>query len=232
MKNPPSRILRGRQAFTLIELMVVIGIIAVLSALLFPAVNKARSSADAAQCMSNLRQLHLAYMQEVQDNDMTLPWSYYYDESTSWTEKYAASLGGNWQLSDGGARLASATGCPAQRKKLKLGPNKRTFAINLPLTDNSVTGNLNSPPKLSFFAQPSKTVLLADGPPKSATSTQNGFNSLNKLVECIHSGRGNVAFLDGHVESLSQEQWDAMKGALPASINNTGTPLSLFWLGV
>ena len=216
----------------MVELLVTIGIIATLSALLLPAVGKARSSAEAGQCMSNLRQLHLAYMQEVQENDMTLPWSYYYDLSTSWTEKYASSLGGNWQLSDGGARLASATGCPSQRRKLKLGPNRRTYAINLPLTDNSVTENQDAPAKLSFFAQPSKTVLLTDGPLKSATSTHNGCNSVDKLPECLHNGRANAAFLDGHVESLNQEQWNAVKGTLPTSVGNTGTPRSIFWLGI
>ncbi|HEY8668964.1 MAG TPA: type II secretion system protein [Tepidisphaeraceae bacterium] len=53
--------MRRRLAFTLVELLVVIGIIAVLIALLLPALNKAREQARRTACLSNLHQLSVAY---------------------------------------------------------------------------------------------------------------------------------------------------------------------------
>jgi prepilin-type N-terminal cleavage/methylation domain-containing protein len=61
-----------RKAFTLIELLVVIAIIAILMAILIPALNRAREQGKRAVCLSNLKQLALAWIMYADDNDDVL----------------------------------------------------------------------------------------------------------------------------------------------------------------
>src|SRR3974390_2702553 len=63
----------GRSGFTLIELLVVIAIVAILAALLLPALNKAKIRAQMLNCLSNLKQLETCWHLYAVDNNDVLP---------------------------------------------------------------------------------------------------------------------------------------------------------------
>lgn len=89
----PRLIQRARQGFTLVELLVVIGIISVLISILMPALGRAKLKAQSVQCASNMRQIYMLCMMFSQDNKGHLPrssWSsnvYQPGGSTEYIEK-------------------------------------------------------------------------------------------------------------------------------------------------
>jgi prepilin-type N-terminal cleavage/methylation domain-containing protein/prepilin-type processing-associated H-X9-DG protein len=115
-----SRRPRHPTGFTLVELLVVIGIIAVLVGILMPALNAARRQARTVQCLSNLRQLGTATMMYATSNGGVLPYGYWDGNnppsqsfppagtSTDWTTLLANSVlnsnTGLWTYGDIAAR--------------------------------------------------------------------------------------------------------------------------------
>src|SRR5436190_4954031 len=67
---------KSRCGFTLIELLVVIAIIAILAAMLLPALSKAKIRTQGIGCMNNTRQLMYAWRMYAEDNRETLPFAY------------------------------------------------------------------------------------------------------------------------------------------------------------
>lgn len=76
---------KGQAGFTLVELLVVIGIIAVLISVLLPALGRARSQANNVRCLSNLRQIGSMITTYTQANRGAMPWGWY--NPTGWAKQ-------------------------------------------------------------------------------------------------------------------------------------------------
>jgi len=81
-----------RGAFTLIELLVVIAIIAILASMLLPALSKAKTKAQGIQCLSNHRQLALAWRMYAEDSQETLVYASDDGTTSNPKNKYAWTL--------------------------------------------------------------------------------------------------------------------------------------------
>jgi len=192
---------RGKPgAFTLIELLVVIAIIAILAALLLPAVNQGRARAKRISCISHLRQVGVAFQDFAHDHNGAFPMAV--PANSGGSEEYTTSgyqLAGNFYFSFHHFQALSnelvtpqLLVCPA---------DTRTAATNFAALQNE---NLSYFVGLkSEYARPN-SILAGD---RNLTNDLTGATSLVRLGDLrgwrwtaeLHRFNGNLLFADGHV---------------------------------
>lgn len=197
--------------FTLLELLVVISIIMVLSALLMPAFGKAQNQAQRVSCISNLRQLGLAFQQYASDYSQYLPpsmgGSVYNNGGMNWT-RYLRDYYGDVRLLK----------CPASAQDA---PEDTMEALHL-YDGNygwNFSGTQGKRGKITSIPNMSGCYLVFDSGDQCVI---NGTNNWTNLMEELdldwksgkeganrHSNCVNVTYLDGHVASLQLREFIA-----------------------
>jgi prepilin-type processing-associated H-X9-DG protein len=203
---------------------VVIAIIAILAAILFPVFAQAREKARQTSCLSNTRQYATATLMYVQDYDEAFPMSAYMNGTCVATFYWAvAPYVKNDQITQcpsepKAINLVSATGAPCQNT-----PPFTSYAINHMVFVNGFAPNAASP-SLAAISRPVETFMAYDG--NVAFNSQ--FNNQLQLVQARHNEVFNANFVDGHSKAVKGN----LNGTAPQfTVQGPGQQLKKYRIG-
>jgi len=203
-------------AFTLLELLIVMAIIAMLAALVFALIGPVNAMRDQAHSASNLRQWGVALAAYANDNDGFIPRRGQgvqpvgqLNRPEDWFNALPPYLG----MKSYGDLVAAGQRPKAGANSIFIRPGAKdpggTAFLSYGMNMNLSPWNLSMATKLSQIEQPALTVFLAEAPGQYASTYPS-----SQPYGCVapYRKQGNILFLDGHVSAFSAAYLGVGKG--------------------